>query len=127
MYEVKKVQLEKQIIFMPEWLFENLIQELTENALQFSLPNNSVTINGFQENNWYIIRVLDSGSGMTASETDSITPFNKHRQDRQCEPGFGLGLAIVKEITELYSGTFSIESEINNFTSVQVSFPLKFN
>ena len=39
------------------------------------------------------------------------------------QQGLGLGLSIAQQLTELHGGTFTIQSEIGEGTTVQVRFP----
>jgi len=69
-----------------------------------------------------VVRVVDSGIGMTESQVSSI--FDKFwRADLSGEiPGTGLGMAIVKDIVTLHSGSIDVKSELGKGTEVVVKF-----
>jgi signal transduction histidine kinase len=69
-----------------------------------------------------VVRVVDSGIGMTESQVSSI--FEKFwRADLSGEiPGTGLGMAIVKDIVTLHSGSIDVKSELGKGTEVVVTF-----
>lgn len=120
-----KLEIEPGFVLISESNLCIIMKELIENALKFSGIDSLVDIKGFQGNEMYKLIVTDSGRGMTVNEINSITVFKKFGKDQLTEPGIGLGLATVKKIVELNKCTFKITSELNHFTTCEISIPIK--
>jgi PAS domain S-box-containing protein len=69
--------------------------------------------------------VTDTGEGMTADEVEvAIEPFGQLDAGLAGRrEGTGLGLPLARRLTELHGGSFSIDSEKGNGTTVIVSLP----
>jgi signal transduction histidine kinase len=103
-----------------------LIKNLLDNALCYS-PDDSppVELTLTRTADIVEIRVLDHGSGMSASQAEQATePF--YRADpARCRDtgGFGLGLYLCRRIVEAHGGTLTIRSEEGQGTQVTVRLP----
>jgi hypothetical protein len=76
------------------------------------------------------VRIYSEGTLVNISVTDNGVGISEIHKEKVFEPkfttkssGMGLGLAMVKNIVETYSGTISLESNIENGTTFKVSFP----
>jgi signal transduction histidine kinase len=102
-----------------------VINNLVGNSVKFT--ESGVIFLGVEksENSW-IIKVIDTGIGMTQEKTrlaferfgsmqlyDSVVVPNQ---------GAGLGLALCKDLLDLMEGTIDIQSEPNSGTTVTVTF-----
>lgn len=74
-------------------------------------------------------QITDSGVGISKSDLEKI--FEPYYQgiisDEVENLGAGLGLSLCKELVELYSGNISVDSELNEGTTVSFSLNLKLN
>ncbi len=72
------------------------------------------------------VEVSDTGAGISPSDLRNIfEPYYQGILSEDVENlGAGLGLSLCKELTELYSGTISVASEINQGTTVVFSLNL---
>jgi signal transduction histidine kinase len=102
-----------------------VITNFVSNAIKYS-DKGSITVKGVRENDRLVIRVSDTGIGMSAEELKNLfgkfyrVPGERVRQ----EVGTGLGLWITKQLVEAMKGTVSVESIKGVGSHFIVSFPL---
>jgi two-component system sensor histidine kinase/response regulator len=99
---------------------DRIIQELSENAFKFSTPGRPVRLASKAEEGMFQLTVSNQGRGLTTEEIARIGAHLQFDRQSQEQQGTGLGLAIVKRLTQLYGGTFWIESVPNQITSMHV-------
>lgn len=101
-----------------------VFQNLIGNAIKYTQKGKiTVSIEDFEENK-IIIRVADTGIGMSEKyQKNLFTPFSQEDagQTRKYE-GNGLGLALVKEYVILNKGQISVKSEKNKGSEFSVVF-----
>jgi signal transduction histidine kinase len=99
-----------------------LVEELVENALEFSKPHSTVTIYGGLEGEACVLSVADRGRGMTADQMAGLqhAPFLRRHQE---QAGLGLGLTIVRRLVDMYGGELAFETAAGRGTTVRVRFP----
>jgi PAS domain S-box-containing protein len=89
------------------------INNLMTNAVKYNKPGGSVTVAAEETDEAILIRVRDTGIGITAKDCESI--FEKFYRSDSSEvrerTGHGLGLALARQIVELHEGELSVESE----------------
>jgi len=109
-----------QVFANPEQL-DQVLLNLVENAIKFTLEGGTVTIASGQHAGTFT--VSDTGVGMAQSEIPKI--FQRfYRIDRTKAPGStGLGLSIVKNIAELHGARITVESEEGKGSSFTIEFP----
>jgi signal transduction histidine kinase len=92
--------------------FTQVVSNLLTNAAKYTDKGGVVDISARRDGANIIIKVRDTGKGMTPDLLPHI--FDMFVQDRQAidrsKGGLGLGLAIVRSITNLHGGTVSAES-----------------
>ncbi len=104
-------------------IFTNLVN----NAVMYSPKNSSITINGYEQDRFGVIEVIDEGIGIDKADLGRV--FERfYRVDTarsRNSGGTGLGLAIVKHLVELHHGKVEVESELGQGTTIRVKIPLK--
>ncbi len=93
---------------------EELILILLDNAVKYTPEGGSVSISSLAEGRNAVIRVSDSGPGISSRDIPHIFDrFYRVDQSRSKVKvsGFGLGLSIVKRIVELHHGSVNVSSE----------------
>ncbi len=107
---------------------QQLIWNLTENAIKYNKKNGTVQIIGKKERGFHIIQIKDTGIGIKEEHLPRIFErFYRVDKGRSRQMGgTGLGLSIVKHIVNLYHGDISVESVYGNGTVFTVRFP-QFN
>lgn len=102
-----------------------IVLNLLTNIDRYAYPDatgGDVTITLFADGESYVLRVADAGAGIPADHLQRVfDPFFTTGRGRG---GTGLGMSIVYNlVTTRLQGTIEIESELNQGTTVTVSFP----
>lgn len=96
--------------------FKQLFINLIKNAVEASMPNQTIQIEVEVEEEWVTIKVIDEGCGMTKTQLERIgTPYYTNKP-----LGNGLGMIVCTNIISEYHGKLSIMSELNQGTIVTV-------
>ena len=106
-------------------LIYRMLFNLTENAIRYNRPNDSVRACVSERNGQIFIRVRDNGNGIPEQYRESIfQPFFRVDKSRSREyGGVGLGLALVREIALLHGGRVLAEESTENGTVMLVILP----
>lgn len=113
---------------------EQILYNLTDNAVKFNRQGGSVTIAAEREDDRVIIHVEDTGLGITPSDLPRV--FERlYRADKSRSrkiDGTGLGLSIVKHLVQAHGGEVSATSEVGRgsrftFTLPATEAPLSTN
>jgi len=102
-------------------VFDNLIG----NALKFTPPGGSVTVEARAEETDAVVKVRDTGLGMSREEIAvALTPFGQVDASRsRWREGTGLGLPIARALVQLHGGRLEILSAKSLGTEVVVRLP----
>ena len=104
---------------------EQIIANLLDNAVSFSMKNKEVLVKLSKSNdNKVILKVLDEGQGFKEKDTNRIfRRFYSNRPDKFGEHS-GLGLNIVKNLVDLHNATIKASNRIDQRgASMEVTFP----
>ena len=106
-------------------LIYRMLFNLTENAIRYNRPNESVKASVSEQDGQIFIRVRDNGNGIPEQYRESIfQPFFRVDKSRSREyGGVGLGLALVREIALLHGGRVLAEESTENGTVMLVILP----
>ena len=106
-------------------LIYRMLFNLTENAIRYNRPNESVRACVSERNGQIFIRVRDNGNGIPEQYRESIfQPFFRVDKSRSREyGGVGLGLSLVWEIALLHGGRVLAEESTENGTVMLVILP----
>lgn len=108
-------------------LFEELIQNLVDNAIAYNRQNGIVKVSAREkEHHWYI-DVADTGIGIMPEDIKNLfTKFYRGLNARAVRPdGSGLGLYFINKIAEIHGAKIKVESEPNQGTVFTVVLPKK--
>lgn len=106
-------------------LIYRMLFNLTENAIRYNRPNESVRACVSERNGQIFIRVRDNGNGIPEQYRESVfQSFFRVDKSRSREyGGVGLGLALVREIALLHGGRVLAEESTENGTVMLVILP----
>jgi two-component system OmpR family sensor kinase len=107
-------------------LIERVIENLLDNALRHTPENGSVYVPLEHEGAEVIVRVSDTGCGISRDELPRIFDrfYQLDRSRRDKEGHSGLGLAITRRILELHGSEVNVESELNVGTTFTFRLPV---
>lgn len=105
------------------FLIRQITENLLSNALKFTAAG-EITLQAEYHGNQFVLRVSDTGCGMTEKEQEKIFKEFTRLRSAQGQEGFGLGLSITRKLVELLGGKIEIESTPGKGSTFQVSMPL---
>ena len=106
---------------------EELATVFVENAIHYTQPGGTISIECAPEGACAVLVVADTGIGMDSETIAHVFDrFYRSERARQVNPqGTGLGLPIAQWIAERHGGRIDIESGKDEGTTVRVWLPLK--
>lgn len=107
-------------------LLKTALLNLCDNARKASPPNSVIILCGTISDQWYSFTVIDHGIGMTPEQLSNATqPFYMADKSRsRAQNGAGLGLSLCAAVAELHGDTLTLQSTVNQGTSVTLRVPL---
>jgi signal transduction histidine kinase len=97
---------------------EQAIRNLVENAIRYSAPGTTVTIEIRADG---LVHIIDRGKWISRGIREKV--FQRFKRADQTGGGAGLGLAIVKRTVEAHDGTVSIDDNPEGGTIFTLRFP----
>ncbi|PIC69264.1 two-component sensor histidine kinase [Sporosarcina sp. P16b] len=93
---------------------EQIILNLLDNALKYSIEQSVVTIKVFKKGKKVAISIADFGIGIPSEETPFIFEklYRVEKSRSRTSGGSGIGLAIVKELVDAHNGSIEVESSL---------------
>jgi cell cycle sensor histidine kinase DivJ len=109
--------------------FKQIVLNLVANAIKFSERGGVVTVSAAVEGARLVLRVTDTGVGIAADDLKRIGDpfFQAGKTYQRRHEGTGLGLSIVKSLVALHAGEMTVQSRIDEGTTVTVALPLAFS
>ena len=106
-------------------LFE-VVFNIAENAVKYNRKDGNVDILLKKEEGKCVIRISDTGYGIESKNHKKIFDrFYRVDEARARDTGgTGLGLSVVKEMLDIFKGSISVDSVINEGTTFTVFLPL---
>ena len=94
---------------------------LVTNAIKYNRPGGEVRIEAFEREGHVLLRVQDTGRGMTEAQLRHLfEPFNRLGAEREGIEGTGIGLAIMRAAVLHMGGTVQVHSQPGVGTCVEV-------
>ena len=120
-----QVQIDETLVVMsdPKWLKFVLGQFIT-NAVKYTFePNKKITIQTVQDEHEVILNVIDEGIGIPKSDLSRVTKaFFTGENGRKSGESTGMGLYLAHEICGKLGHRLSIQSQVGEGTTVQMTF-----
>ncbi len=100
------------------------VRNLINNALKFTPSGGHITVSANKENNHTVIKVKDTGIGMTPEQTQKIFDFNNINSTygTQNEKGIGLGLQLICGFIKTHHAKIDVESQLGLGTTFILTF-----
>ncbi|MDB9527012.1 HAMP domain-containing sensor histidine kinase [Oscillatoria sp. CS-180] len=125
-------RVEADIKNAPIWVradasaMRQVLVNLIDNALNYSSPEEKVTVSLFQQDKQAWVKVHDRGRGIPlADQSEIFEPFYRVDVDRcRMTGGTGLGLAIVKSLLGQMQGSISVQSKLGEGSTFTVKLPI---
>ncbi|MBE7038204.1 MAG: GHKL domain-containing protein [Ruminococcaceae bacterium] len=103
-------------------VFKNLIINAIESVKTKEIDTPTIKIAIGVSNKLCIFEITDNGCGITKDNFKKVfLPFFTTKNRAR---NYGIGLSYVQSIVELYRGKINIASQIGEFTTFQLSFPI---
>ena len=120
------IKLNSPLEVAGEW--DELVQvllNLIENAIKYSGPDKSVTIEGGTQAGFVTLTVIDQGRGIAEQHIPRLTErfYRISVQESRSRGGTGLGLAIVKHILNRHRGRLLVTSELGHGSRFTIRLP----
>jgi cell cycle sensor histidine kinase DivJ len=108
--------------------FKQIVLNLVSNAIKFTERGGKVTVSAGVEGSRLMLRVTDTGVGIAADDLKRVGDpfFQAGKTYQRRHEGTGLGLSIVKSLIGLHAGEITVQSKIDEGTTVTVALPLAF-
>jgi cell cycle sensor histidine kinase DivJ len=106
--------------------FKQIVLNLVSNAIKFTERGGQVTVAAGVEGTKLVLRVTDTGVGISSDDLKRIGDpfFQAGKTYQRRHEGTGLGLSIVKSLLNLHAGEMSIQSKLDEGTTITVALPL---
>jgi two-component system, sensor histidine kinase and response regulator len=105
---------------------EEILLNLLDNALKFTLPQGNIFLRIWQEEKQIIFEIEDTGIGIAEQQLpllfETFKPLENYRQ--RIHDGAGLGLALTKHLVELHGGNIEVESTLGEGSVFRVYLPI---
>lgn len=102
-----------------------VVRNLISNAIKFTNPGGTITLNVQPANNHISVSVTDTGIGMSGEVISKLFRLEKKYSSKGTadEKGTGLGLILCKEFVEKNGGQIQVKSEAGKGSVFSFSFP----
>jgi signal transduction histidine kinase len=104
-----------------------ILQNIVANAVNYA-PNGTVTVHGVQVGDRYLLRVADTGRGISPKALDHVRDIlhgehGRRGMDHGDPEMQGLGYVIIGELTSLLGGSVELEIGDGGGTVVTLALP----
>ncbi len=104
---------------------EQILINLVDNGIKYNKPGGTVTVTASSESDHLLLRVADTGLGISSSHLPRIFErfYRVDKSRSRASGGTGLGLAIVRHLVDAHGGDITVDSLLGEGTTFTVSFP----
>ena len=107
--------------FIDRNALSTVIRNLIDNALKFTNPFGKIQIESMIKEDKILLRIVDSGTGISPEVLDHIFEFSAGR--KKMVKGTGLGLILCKDLIKMNKGNIMVESEPGKGTNFTIIVP----
>lgn len=122
----ENIHAEKDNLLVDRFHLGNIVLNVLENANKYSIDTPKITVETYNLDDFYIIKISDEGIGMNKNVLNKIFDsfYRAETGNIHNVKGHGLGLAYVKHITHLHGGQVDVESEKGKGSSFYIRLPI---
>ena len=104
---------------------EQVVDNLLSNALRYTDPGGSVTLEVRRDARRCLVEVRDTGIGIDAKDLPHVFDrfWRSDRSRSRATGGSGIGLAVVRELVRAHHGDVELRSEVGRGTTARVVLP----
>lgn len=115
---------DEQWAYVDAQRMKQILLNLLSNGVKYNRPNGSVTISCERVDGEQLLRVCDTGPGVSAHRLDELfVPFNRLGADSTGVEGSGLGLSLSRALAQAMDGDLSLESTSPSGTTFLLTVP----
>ena len=105
---------------------KQILLNLLSNAIKFTERGGTVTVSARAENANLVLEIADTGVGIASADLKRIGDpfFQAGKTYQRRHEGTGLGLSIVKALVGLHRGEMTVDSKLDEGTTVRIVLPL---
>ena len=119
--------IEEKITAYDSEKLERIMLNILSNAIKFTEAEGTISVNIYQESNYILIRVKDTGIGIPEDMLNKI--FDNYTQVddslRKNVEGNGIGLALVKSLVEMHGGEINVKSKMGVGSEFNIKLPIR--
>jgi len=119
-WPLPKIQADWDLVFLA-------IYNLLENAVKFTIANDSIEIRAREASENVIVEVADTGPGIDESDFPHVWEDLYRGSRTRSISGSGLGLSLVKAIAEKHGGSVSLVSQASRGSAFSFVIPIRFH
>lgn len=101
------------------------LHNLIGNALKYTPAGGAIKVKADSSDTSFVVRVEDSGIGISPEETERIFEKFYRAKDRRVAKitGTGLGLALAREVVRMHGGDITVESQLDKGSTFTLRLP----
>ena len=123
-----EIEAIESTIYVDEVHFQNVINNLLDNAVKYRKPDQPIDIylRTWNDDTHLYLSIRDTGLGIKKENLKKVFEkfYRVHTGNVHDVKGFGLGLAYVKKIVMLHQGEISVSSEYGTGTKFTIKLPI---
>lgn len=106
-------------------LIQRVLENLIDNAIRYTLPGGSITIELADNRDNIAVKIIDTGCGIDKEELPHIFDrfYRSKRENKERSYNSGLGLAITKRILSLHGSDIAADSDRKQGTTFTFELP----
>ena len=122
-----RVEPEDMTVFSENVHMNNIISNLLDNAIKYSMDKAVIEITARQEDNYSVVEIRDHGIGIAPHNLEHV--FDKFYRvpsgNLHNVKGYGLGLFYVRQIVEKHNGIIRVKSVPDKGTVFTIKLPME--